>query len=779
MNLINRVKRRHFLQGAAGALGAIGLSQLGLEYQATRYGKALAQDTYRKVALLVGINDYQGIPLDGALNDVELQRQLLIHRFGFLPDNVHVLKNDQASRHNILGAFYEYLYEPACEGDVIIFHFSGHGNRVRESDLLRDFLDRLGRNCVEGDKCWNTTIAPYGSEQMGSADDIMGHTLLLMRALLAQITDNVTFVLDCCYAGGGKRGNAIMRSLNEEMPANWTTHPPISDDEWHYQQHLLSKLGWDEQRFADEIQSPRGQGFFVGAAEPYQLAADYSFNGFTAGVFTYLLTHYLWHSSGPLSETIPMVRHSSTRLDEHTQKPDYDPKSDAVPAVSEIPIYHIDPVSQPAEALVLGASTNKAEDDTRSVQANQRVQLWLGGLEPWALDAFDQGAIFTLLDKTTGAELGEVEPIPGSRRQLRSEGRLLMTQHKGDSSLTGQLLHEKIRGIPNPVTLKIGLDETLSATEQQVVMDEFGALSEFEVLTANPGQFVHVLLGRYTEDIHQRLLDYRVPVRTHQAIGSIGLFSPAQEPKLVGSFGEPGEAIADAINNRLRSRFTSLYLGRLLALMGNQHSSWINVSVEVNHLGSVSGTTTRGGDPNAIIIPQQSARGIEQVAVGDNISITVKNHEHEDLHFGIVVIDAAGEVSVLFPPPIIDAPDTTFPGSLTDRLEPPPVDVISRWLPKTLELVGAEPYGITELLVLASPQSLVRPLAKLRRDAPKFDHSPNRRPEVDSIAAMDDLLGSMDSRRTRSSSSTQGPRLLDVTEVAVLSLLFEIVPKES
>ena len=78
------VNRRHFLQGITGALGAIGLSQLELIRSATRYGQALAQDTGRKVALLVGINEYpNNLSLLGPLTDVELQRQLLIHRFGF------------------------------------------------------------------------------------------------------------------------------------------------------------------------------------------------------------------------------------------------------------------------------------------------------------------------------------------------------------------------------------------------------------------------------------------------------------------------------------------------------------------------------------------------------------------------------------------------------------------------------------------------------------------------------------------------------------------------
>ncbi|PZV09781.1 MAG: hypothetical protein DCF32_01630 [Leptolyngbya sp.] len=754
---MTRIHRRHFLQGAAGALGAIALSPLHLDRHATHYGKALAQATPRKVALLIGVNDYSGNALDGSLNDVELQRRLLIHRFGFSNNDVHVLRDQQASRRNILGAFNEYLYEPAKAGDVVVLHFSGHGDRVRESTLMRDFLNRIQRNCIdkEAGECFNTAIAPYryDADAANGVQDIMGHTLLLMRAALAQKTDNVTFVLDCCYAGGGKRGNAVMRSLNQTTARSGLQ--PIADTEWEYQRQLLDQLGWDDARYVEAITSPKGQGFFVGAARYNQLAADYSFDGFVAGAFTYLLTQYLWQATGPLSVTIPMVTNSSTRLAEHTQQPIYDPVPTADPIASQKPIYHIDPVSQPAEALVLGPSGNKAEGD--------RLQLWLGGLDPWTLEAFDQGAIFSLIDATTGAELAEVQQIDGSRRGLLTEGQLVSTTRGLDAaSATGQLLQEKVRGISGTVTLKVGLDETLTPAEQQLALDRLGKWPEFEVFLIQPGKSAHVLLGRYTEAIDRYLVAQAAPASLRQTEGSVGLFSPTQVPVLLGSFGAPGEPVETAID-RLRPRFVSLYLGHMLALMVNQQTAHINVSVLVKHGASRTGTTTRGGNPEAIIIPQQSDQGVAQIPVGDQIIVEVHNNEAQNLHFGILAIDSAGQLTVLFPPGASDDPQ---------------IDVIAPGGLQAIELRAAPPHGIAELLVLASPQSLVSPLKKLRSNAPKLDRSPNRGEEVDSVAAMDDLFGAMDTRRGSSTPiAGAGPRLLGVEDVAVLSLLFEIVPQ--
>jgi hypothetical protein len=145
------------------------------------------------------------------------------------------------------------------------------------------------------------------------------------------------------------------------------------------------------------------------------------------------------------------------------------------------------------------------------------------------------------------------------------------------------------------------------------------------------------------------------------------------------------------------------------------------------------------------------------------VAVKVQNNEDQDLHFGILVIDAAGEVNVLFPPAGVDDLD---------------IDLIPRQGNRTEQLRSAPPYGITELLVLASPQSLVGPLKKLRNNAPDFDRSLQRGAEADSVEAMNDIFGAMDTRRGESTQSVQDTRLLDVSKVAVLSLLFEIVPDE-
>lgn len=750
--------RRRFLQVAGGALGAIGLNNLLLSRQGNIYGRSLAQSTSRKVALLVGINDYSRSRLGGAVNDVELQKQLLIHRFGFASADVHVLQEEQASREDILGAFKEYLYEPARAGDVAVFHFSGHGDRVRESEVMINSLGQSTLSCIDpqGD-CFNTAIAPHRYDQNNdnTVQDIMGHTLLLMRTALAQKTENVTFVLDCCFAGGGSRkGNAIMRSLHDSTPAlalnKQNTLPQVSDREWDTQLAWMDYLGWRVDDFVAAITSSTAPGFFVGAADPFQLAADYSFDGLVAGAFTYLLTQYLWQETSSLSKTIYNVTRSSTRLNEHSQTPEFDPKPSVSRAVEQVPIYHISPTAEPAEAIVLELDP---DDGSR-----QTWRLWLGGLEPQLLETFNQGVIFSVIDRE-GNALGEIHQVDGSRRGVMALGRLPEGSSLAGRDLSGQLLREKRRGIPDNVVLKIALDNTLSATEIDKAKTILARSRNFEVFEAQLGKAAHVMLGRYTAEIHSLLLEGDIAPDVVQTINSLGLFSPDQVPMLSGSFGSADETVEEAIG-RLRSRLTSLHAGRMLALMVNGGASQLDMGVEIEHGRSRSGVTTRGNDAPSVIVPEQSARGIEQVPVGDRILLTVQNNEAVDLHFGILAINAAGQVDVVFPPPSDD---------LT-------LDVIGAGHSKQLPLNAVPPYGVADLLVLASPQSLLGPLKTLRDNLPRVGDAPTRGDDVDAVAVMTDLFGAMDTRRGGGADVIEGTRLLDVEDVAVLSLLFEILP---
>ena len=98
-----------------------------------------------KRALLVGVNDYQGISdLRGCINDVTNMRNILKTYLGFKNEDIRVLVDRRASKANILHRL-RLMVDEAKAGDFLVFHFSGHGSQIRDrdGDELRDQMDEL------------------------------------------------------------------------------------------------------------------------------------------------------------------------------------------------------------------------------------------------------------------------------------------------------------------------------------------------------------------------------------------------------------------------------------------------------------------------------------------------------------------------------------------------------------------------------------------------------------------------------------------------------------
>jgi len=95
-----------------------------------------------KKALLVGINDYPGKGNDllGCVNDVQNMHDLLISLFGFSRESIVMITDSAATTFNILKALEMLVYE-AKPGDLLVFHYSGHGSQV--PDANGDETDKL------------------------------------------------------------------------------------------------------------------------------------------------------------------------------------------------------------------------------------------------------------------------------------------------------------------------------------------------------------------------------------------------------------------------------------------------------------------------------------------------------------------------------------------------------------------------------------------------------------------------------------------------------------
>jgi hypothetical protein len=362
---MSRISRRHFFQFAGSTLATLGLSQLNIQ-QANRYGKVLAQGTPRKLALLVGINEYSAQPLRGCVNDMELQRQLLIHRFGFNPKDIHTLTDGQATRQGILEAFEEYLIRQAKPGDVVVYHYSGHGSRVIDPNPI--VVEPGSKDGLNG------TFVPINSslpsEQGGVVEDIMGHTLFLL--MLALKSENFTAVLDSCYSGGATRDIRVRARDNQGKKVQ------ISPAEKSYQDQWLSRLNLSREDFVKLYRKGVAKGVVLAATDPNEKAIDMPWNGFYVGAFTYLLTQYLWQQTSTPEKAITYAVENIPKDFEQTPLTEVKVNS----GYEKQPIYFTNTSNPAADAVIT------------EVKGNQ-VKLWLGGVNPAAMKTVRQGKVFT------------------------------------------------------------------------------------------------------------------------------------------------------------------------------------------------------------------------------------------------------------------------------------------------------------------------------------------------------------------------------------------------
>jgi len=154
-----------------------------------RATESLGKVTGRRKALFIGINYYgQNGELRGCINDVHNIKNFLSANYRI--DEVLVLTDDQKSnpekmptRKNILAAF-RWLRNGAKSGDSLIFHYSGHGGSVKDTD--GDEEDGM-----------DETLIPVDYQQAGHIVDDEVHDVLV-RGLPKGV--RLTAIMDCCHS---------------------------------------------------------------------------------------------------------------------------------------------------------------------------------------------------------------------------------------------------------------------------------------------------------------------------------------------------------------------------------------------------------------------------------------------------------------------------------------------------------------------------------------------------------------------------------------------------
>jgi len=145
----------------------------------------------RRKAVLCGINLYSNAPqLKGCINDIENLRLVLIKKFGFASQDIHLLKDQQCVKRNVLEE-WRWLTEGANAGDTLVFHHSSHGSSM--PDPHHDEAD--GRDEI-------TCLYDMDFNNPGSyiSDDEW-------YAWVQQVNPdaNLIIIKDTCHSGGSTR----------------------------------------------------------------------------------------------------------------------------------------------------------------------------------------------------------------------------------------------------------------------------------------------------------------------------------------------------------------------------------------------------------------------------------------------------------------------------------------------------------------------------------------------------------------------------------------------
>ncbi|WP_313139858.1 polysaccharide deacetylase family protein [Stenotrophomonas sp.] len=178
----------------------------GREFTVARPRKGASNDAtvttgYEKSwAIVVGIDNYAKWPkLEYASHDAQAVADTLTGQFGFPSSQVIVLKNEQATRNNILAAFHDRLADDRTgKNDRVFVFFAGHG-ATRQLASGRD----LGY------------IIPVDSDPKEFATDAIAMTDIQNIAESMQ-AKHVMFVMDACYSGlgltrGGPSSSSFLR----------------------------------------------------------------------------------------------------------------------------------------------------------------------------------------------------------------------------------------------------------------------------------------------------------------------------------------------------------------------------------------------------------------------------------------------------------------------------------------------------------------------------------------------------------------------------------------
>ncbi|MFM6268094.1 MAG: caspase family protein, partial [Dolichospermum sp.] len=580
------MKRRKFLQEISCALAALGLAQEEWLSFGNPYYQALAQSKSRKLALLIGINQYSQSPaLAGCVTDVELQRELLINRFGFTAADILTLTDKQATKDLITAAFVDHLSQQVKPEDVVIFHFSGYGTRVKINDQIPEFFKAVNYRM----DIFQNAILPVDENNLGddkSANYLLEETLLLLLQSLP--TNQVIAVLDTSYYHPSE-----LKSTGLQI----RTRPELSS----------LTLKTEELEFLSQLKnqkSPINNALiFKATSEPNQQAGELLLPGWSAGLFTYALTQYLWETT-PKKTIQVLLSHLGSSMYQLAGKQQPSLLS-ARKNLENTVITDYFPINNSRGVGIIKAT----EDDGKT------IKLWLGGLPPLVLANY---GVNSRLMVETGVEL-IIKSRTGLIAKAQVDKEIIKLQ-------LGQIVQESVRALPRNTHLNIALDQGLERIERVDATSAFSGINNV----------VNIVTSTETADY--------VFGRVSQIPSRYGVFSLGGE-LITNTVGEIGEAVKVAVQ-RLTPKFSTLLASKLWQLTENEGTSRLPVRATLEvvnniipHVLMVRETVETVNSDKTYPRPSYSPTAIPTISVGSLVQYKIDNLSDRPLYLILLALN--------------------------------------------------------------------------------------------------------------------------------------------
>lgn len=183
----------------------------------------------KKHALIIALSEYNqntGWPSLSSFRDAALLSSALMNQ-GFETDNVEIISDRvNGTKQGILRGF-KTLTSKVKKGDIVVIHFSGHGQQV--IDKNGDENDGLDEAIVPVD-AYSIFIPNIYEGQNHITDDELGNILEKLRKKLGSQGD-LLVTLDSCHSGTATRGKGKFRgSENPLVPDDYKVHRGVDPE---------------------------------------------------------------------------------------------------------------------------------------------------------------------------------------------------------------------------------------------------------------------------------------------------------------------------------------------------------------------------------------------------------------------------------------------------------------------------------------------------------------------------------------------------------------------